>query len=263
VLLDLRYLVGHSVAWLQLFLSWPNLVWTVFILVGGLSLLFPAVRQVNRQGNLPWGYLLVIWLGSVMGLGMFSVWYADNYVIGLLPMFCLVGAREVDRLFSFFEEAVGDLSVRRAIASVSTVGVAIVVTFLAWPGVLETITYDPLQLDQALLYVRQNYQDGDAVATFAPHASLIALGHVDFYAQEKAYPSTETQAGRVDIWTGTPVMDSVAKLRNVLNMHERVWLVLHRENWQHHYSDGYRELVNERMVRVFDGTGTLVYLSEP
>ena len=67
----------------------------------------------------------------------------------------------------------------------------------------------------------------------------------------------------MDIWTGTPVMDSMEKLKNVLDVHERVWLILHRENWQRHYSDAYREIVNERMTRVFDGTGTLVYLSEP
>jgi hypothetical protein len=137
------------------------------------------------------------------------------------------------------------------------------VTCLAWPGVLETITYDSLQLDQALQYVRRYYQNGDTVAAFAPHASLVALGHVDFYAQERGYPYIETQAGRADIWTGTPVLDSVEKLGNVLDTHRRVWLIVHRENWQRHYSDAYRELVDRRMTRVFDGTGTLVYLSKP
>jgi hypothetical protein len=263
MLLDVRYLVSHSVAWLQVFLAWPNLIWTVLILAGAFALLLPAAREASQQDNPPWVYLLIIWLGSVVGLATFSVWYADNYVIGLLPLFYLLGARELDRLSVFLERTAGNLGVRRAVAWVSTASAAMLVTFLAWPGVLETITYDSLQLDQALQYVHRYYQNGDTVAAFAPHASLVALGHVDFYAQERGYPYTETQVGRVDIWTGTPVLDSVEKLGSVLDTHRRVWLILHRANWQRHYSDAYRELVDGRMTRVFDGTGTLVYLSKP
>jgi len=101
------------------------------------------------------------------------------------------------------------------------------------------------------------------VATFAPHASLLTVGEVDFYAQESGYPFLETPTGRVDIWTGTPVLDSVEGLSDLLEDGRRVWLIVHRENWQRHYSETYRTFVEQRMDVAFDGTGTRVYVFDP
>jgi hypothetical protein len=138
-----------------------------------------------------------------------------------------------------------------------------VLAVLVWPGVRRTITHDPLQLDEALEYVQVRQREDDVIAVFAPHAALIVFGRVDYYAQERGYPSIEGGSGRVDIWTGTPVLDSVEELNAVLGTGERVWLIVHRENWWRHYSDEYRDVVDARMERVFDGSGTLVYFLEP
>jgi 4-amino-4-deoxy-L-arabinose transferase-like glycosyltransferase len=264
VWLDAGYLVSHGLAWMQLFLTWPDLIWTVFIIVGALAFLLRLARKASQQEDVPWVYLLMIWSGSVIGLGVFSVWYADNYVIGLLPLFDLLGGRELDGLCCAIEEGVGS-SARRTVAWGATMVLIMLLLLLTGRSVLETVTVDTLQLDQALDYVRQRWQEGDTVAAFAPHASLVTLGDVDFYAQEMGFPSTETDLGRVDIWTGAPVLDSVEKLEHVLDTHKRVWLIVHRENWnsQRHYSDDYREVVAARMELVFDGAGTWVYLSEP
>jgi hypothetical protein len=244
-----------------MFIAWPSLIWTVLILVGAFTWLLRVVRGTSRQDDVLWVYLLVTWLGSVIGLGVFSTWYADNYIIGVVPVFCLLGARELDGLVGDIERAVRRERSRRWVAGVTTAGLLTLVAVLAWPSALETVTTDSLELAQALRYVEQQYRDGDTVATFAPHASLVTLGRVDFYAQERGYPFIETELGRVDIWTGTPVLGSVEKLEAVLDTPERVWLIVHRDNWQRHYSDGYRELVEARMTRVFDGAGTLVYLA--
>jgi len=261
LLTNVGYLVSHVVAWMHLFLIWPNLIWTALILAGVLALLLRLVRKVDRPDDPRWSYLLITWLGSVVGLGVFAVWHADAYVFGLLPLFYLLSARELDRLCIAVGEAVERSGARRAVAWASTIVVSLLVGLLAWPGALETVTYDPLQLDQALDYVRQHWREGDTVATFAPHTSLITLGRVDFYAQEYGYPFIETEAGRVDMWTGAPVLDSVEKLDHVLDTRRRVWLIVHREDWQRNYSAAYRGRVEARMVRVFDGAGTLVYLS--
>ena len=118
-------------------------------------------------------------------------------------------------------------------------------------------------LDEALEHVRVRQREDDVIAVFAPHTALIVFGRVDYYAQEHGYPSIEGESGRVDIWTGTPVLDSVDELTTVLDAGERVWLIVHRDNWQRHYTDDYRDIVDARMERVFDGTGTLVYFLEP
>ncbi len=261
LLLDVGYLVTHGLAWMKHFLTWPNLVWAALILAGMLLLL---MRKADRRDDPPWCYLMIIWLGSVVGLGVFSRWYGSNYIVGLTPFFYLLSARELDGLCSAIERA-SSLSNARRMVWVCSVAVIILALFLAWPGVLETVTHDPVQLDQALHYVHQRLQNGDVVATYAPPVSLVALGRVDFYALEYGNECIETEAGRVDIWTGSPVLDSVERLGDVLNSNERVWLIVDRESWdwQRHYSDAYRTLAETRMVRVFDGTGTMVYLSEP
>jgi 4-amino-4-deoxy-L-arabinose transferase-like glycosyltransferase len=261
VLTDLGYLASHILAWLRIFVAWPSLIWMALILVGALARSLRLIRGTGWQDDVPWGYLLIIWSGSVIGLGVFSTWYADNYIVGVLPLFCLLGARELDGLSSDVEQTVREKRTQRWVARVATVGLLVLVTFLAWPSVLETVTADPLQLAQALRYVEQHRRDGDIIAAFAPHASLVALGQVDYYAQERGYPFIETQLGRVDIWTGTPVLDSAEKLEAVLDTRERVWLIVHGDNWHRHYSDRYRGLVEARMTQVFGGTGTLVYLA--
>lgn len=261
-LADASHLLLRGIAWMRLFIGWPNLIWTLMILTGLVALSLRMTRKTIRKDDPHWSYLLIIWAGTVVGLGMFSTFYADNYVIGLFPYFCLLSARELDTLCAIVEGAVVDPGARRIAACLTTAAVAALATLLALPGALKTVTFDPLQLDQALCYVRQHWQDSDVVATFAPHASVITLGRVDFYAQEFGYPHVEAAAGRVDIWTGSPVLDSAEELEEVLDKHQRIWLIVHRENWQIHYSDAYRKWVEAHMVLVFDGTGTLVYLSK-
>jgi 4-amino-4-deoxy-L-arabinose transferase-like glycosyltransferase len=261
VLADPVYLASHTLAWLQMFVAWPSSIWTMLIFVGAFTRLLRLMRGTSQPDDVSWGYLFITWLGSVIGLGVFSTWYADNYIIGMLPVFCLLGARELDGLWSDVERAVRKERSRRWVAGVTTASLLTLVTVLAWPSVSETVTTDSLDLAQALRYVEQHYRDGDTVATFAPPASLVTLGRVDFYAQERGYPFIETELGRVDIWTGTPVLGSIEKLEAVLDTPGRVWLIVHRDNWQRHYSDGYRELVEARMTRVFDGADALVYLA--
>ncbi len=270
VLLNVGYVVGHVLAWMRLFLTGPALVWMVFVVVGLLTRLLTWWRGLRhpdlsrgQMGDLPWMYLLLIWLGSLVGLGVFSVWYADNYVIGLTPLFYLLAARELNRMAGIVEEAVGRMGSRRRAQWEGTVVLIVVVALLAAPTAVRTVREDPLQLDQALDFVRRHWQAGDVVATFAPHASLLTVGEADFYAQESGYPFLETPTGRVDIWTGTPVLDSVEGLDDLLGEGRRVWLIVHRENWQRHYSEAYRAFVERRMDVVFDGTGTRVYLFSP
>jgi 4-amino-4-deoxy-L-arabinose transferase-like glycosyltransferase len=255
--------VGHhllrGIAWMRLFVGWPNLIWAVMIVTGLVALSLRLARKKIRQDDPHWSYLLIIWVGSVVGLGVFSKFYADNYVIGLFPYFCLLSARELDTLCAAIEDTVVDPGARRITAWLTTAAVAALAALLVFPGALKTVTSDPLQMDRALCYVRQHWQDGDVVATFAPHASAITLGQVDFYAQEFGAAIT---ADRVDIWTGSPVLDSVEEFADVLGRNQRVWLIVHRENWQRHYSAAYRKWTEAHMVLVFDGTGTLVYLSE-
>jgi hypothetical protein len=263
VLTDPGYFVSRLIAWFRVFVTWPNLVWAAMLLTSVFTLLFRLARRAGRSDDPPTLYLLVIWLGSVVGLGVFSVWYADPYVFALLPLFYLLGAGVLDVLCGLVEEVAERPKARRVVGVTSTAFVLVLMVALVWQGIRQTVTYDPLQLDGALDYVRLHRREGDTVAAFSPSAALIALGRVDFYAQEHGYPFIEVEAGRVDIWTGTPVLDSAEELATVLDARERVWLIVHRENWQRHYSDDYRGLVETRMARVFDGSGTLVYLSEP
>ena len=261
-LADAGHLLLRGIAWMRLFVDWPNLIWAVMILTGLVALSLRLARKKIQQDDPHWSFLLITWAGSVIGLGMFSLWYADNYVSGLFPFFYLLSARELDRLCTAIEGTVASPVARRTAAWLTTAVVTALAVLLALPSATKTVIFDPMQLDQALRYVRQHWQDGDIVATFAPHASVITLGRVDFYAQEFAYPHIETAAGRVDIWTGSPVLDSAEELEDVLDEHQRIWLIVHRENWQIDYSDAYRQWVEAHMVLVFDGTGTLVYLSK-
>lgn len=263
VLLDAGYLLSRLIPWYSAFVIWPNLVWATVLLADVLALLLRLARKSARPDDAHAVYLLVIWLGTVTGLAIFSVWFGDSYTLALLPMFHLLSAKALDVMCGLVQVAMRRARARRVAQVVSTAIVLVVMMALVWPGVRRTVTYDPLQLDKALEYVRLHQREDDVIAAFAPHAALLVLGRVDYYAQEHGYPSIEGESGRVDIWTGTPVLDSVEELTAVLDAGERVWLIVHRENWQRHYTDAYREVVDARMERVFDGTGTLVYFMEP
>ncbi len=255
--------IGRVLAWMRLFLVWPNLVWFTLVVVGIVMVTMRLMHRTVRSDDLMWLYLLVTWLGSVVGLGIFSIWYADSYIIGLTPLFYLTAARELDELGSVIAAAVRRQDARSVAAWVLTSVIAASVALLSGPSVVDALTYDSVQLKPALDYVRTHLRDEDVLATFAPYASLLTVGRVDFYGQERGFPFIETEAGRVDIWTGTPALDSVEDLAALLDTQHRVWLIAPRENWQRHYSEDYRDLVEARMTLVFDGTGTLVYLSQP
>jgi 4-amino-4-deoxy-L-arabinose transferase-like glycosyltransferase len=263
ILLDAGYLLSRLIPWYSAFFIWPNLVWATVILTDVLALLLRLARRTARPDDAHAVYLLIIWLGTVTGLAIFSVWFGDSYTLALLPLFHLLGAKALDVLCGLVQAGVGRARARRVAQVVSTALVLVVMVALVWPGVRRTIADDPLQLDEALEYVRVRQREDDVIAVFAPHAALIVFGRVDYYAQEHGYPSIEGDSGRVDIWTGTPVLDSVEELNAVLDAGGRVWLIVHRENWRRHYSDEYRDIVDARMERVFDGSGTLVYFMEP
>jgi len=252
------YVLTHLLVWMQSFIAWPNLIWSALILAGLLGLSLRLLRHSGQPGDAYWSYVLLVWLGNIVGLSIFSIWYSPGYVFALLPFFYLAAAGELDRLYVVIQEAG-----RQQAVVVSFAATLLLIVGLMAPGAWRTVSYDPLQLEQALGVVREHLRQEDIVASFAPHASLIVLGRVDFYAQEQGYPFVETHKGRVDMWTASPILDSVEKLDRLLDGAHRVWLIVHRQDWQRHYSATYRQRVEARMELVFDGSGTLVYVSKP
>jgi hypothetical protein len=115
--------------------------------------------------------------------------------------------------------------------------------------------------DQAFHYVREHWQEGDAVIGPLPSVAGTYLGRCDGYALQNGYEEYLVWKGSqaVDRWTGAPLIDSVAAFERQFNRGQRVWFVIDDTRWEGRYTPDFRDYVKQHALVMYQPFAVTVY----
>jgi hypothetical protein len=138
----------------------------------------------------------------------------------------------------------------------------------AWPATSALLSRTGSDYDTAFGYVRDHWQEGDAVLTGTPAAAAFYLGHNDYYAVSGtggyAYRILERDGRKVERWLGSPWLETDEEIHAVLSGLPRVWLILERWGLIKEY---YSSLTMQRILAMTDfvreDSGIIVLRSRP
>lgn len=243
------------------FLSRGRIIPTILAL-GGLGFLFRERRHEAR--------LKVAFLYLILGLALVEMatligqsWQQPRYIFLLLPIFFLCSAISLEALLSQGERALGRVTVLAPGISFLLTAIALSVFLLfSVPGAIVASRQRELGYEQAFSYVRERWHESDKVMTVSPAACGVCLPRCDFFAIQKGYEiyvMRERGGIWIDRWVGSPLLDSVEALGEVLQGGSRVWFVVDRERFPSRYEGDFKELVEKEMTIVFQEEGVSVF----
>jgi len=246
------------------FFTTPNRLIPSLLLGGGL--LWHFSRSQAPGGRRPVMALAVllacVWLEALLVVGV--TWREPRYLYPLLPLLFL-GAEGVVSL------ALQGLIGRGEQPASHRLPVLFVALFVLWIGLQASptaraaTTRDEWGYDRALAVVGQQWATGDALATIAPAAALVTLGHCDYLAVEEGAQAliVERNGHRVDGWTALPLLDSAGRLAEALQTHPRLWFVADEARLNSHFSPEFLHLLWDRSDLVAFERGVFVFRSRP
>jgi len=117
--------------------------------------------------------------------------------------------------------------------------------------------------DRAMRYVVDQWRQGDVILMASPPVCAVYLDRCDYYAIQKAYEGyvVDREGEPVDVWTGTPLLNTVEGLREVLKENGRVWFVVDGWRLATRYELDFVQLVAEQMDVVHEVQGVKILLS--
>jgi len=263
------------------FLQVENLPLTILFALGLIYLLVHAARVTirrrlsvgpmgedgNRQRNLAFLYLIFcpVWL-AIVTIG--GVSYSNpRYAFMILPLFLLISAAMMELLVRLLgaawhaRVANSRYSFRASLPSwVIGCLLVVVVGAVYLPGAISALDDQQPGYDHAAEYVRSRLREGDAVMTLSPPVAAVHLGGCDYFAIQRRYEDrvVEKDGELVDMWTGAPLLNSVAELEAVLTQYERVWLFADNERMARRYDLDFLQYVVEQMEGIEDIEGVKV-----
>jgi len=130
-------------------------------------------------------------------------------------------------------------------------GLALIV--YTWPTTWSMLERTGADYDTAFEYVRDHWQEGDAVLTGTPAAAALYLDRNDYYAVRGtggyAYRILERDGKKVDRWMGSPWLETDTEIHSVISTSSPVWLVLERWGLIEEY---YSPLTMQRILATTD-----------
>ena len=140
--------------------------------------------------------------------------------------------------------------------------VAAVLLFL--PAARATIAQQEWGYDLAFEFLRERWQEGDAVLTIVPFACELYVPQCDYYASGVGYEEyVFDQSGvLIDRWVGAPLLSSASELESVLNDSSRTWLVVDGWRLAARFDLEFVRTVAEQMDVVHEVQGVRVLLAE-
>ena len=154
------------------------------------------------------------------------------------------------------------LPIRGALVGLTAV-LILLSAWLAYPDTRGATTREEWGYDRAMAVVGEAWVEGDALATIAPMAAFVHLGHCDYLAIEEGGSAlmVERDGRRLDSWTGLPLLDSPERLVEALEVHSRLWFVADEVRLNRHFSPDYLRLLWDRFDLMAFERGTFVFRS--
>lgn len=253
---------------------------TLLFLVGFLYLLILALRGSRRPGSSfeeeKWGlaFLYILFLvaaGQIIFL-LGPAWGDEpRYLFFLLPLFFLAASETFHQAVLFFESLSrrlfprwGEVGGSPANSWAMLMAVTLSVVVMAWPYLSRGVQFkQEWGYDLAFGYVGERWQEGDVVATVAPLACWVTLGHCDYFVNQKPYETyaLEREGVLVGAVSGLPVVLTRRGMEEILQRHSRVWFIVDEGRLRTRYSPAFVQLIWDRMDLVANERGALVFLS--
>ena len=243
-----------------------------------LSVLVTLYRLLRRRAvfaDMVRLFLALFW-GLVifeMGALLTDTWSKSRYVFILaLPAFLLLSAGGLAQLLDLLLAGATQLSRGRLRLSwaqpvvAGLAGVALIAVQLgqaAWNTAHIQGTGD---YNTAFAYVREQWQRGDKVMTIHPSAAWLYLERTDYYANQATAAvltgeSEQDENNLVDRFTGSPLIDSVAKLNATLAQNRRLWFVVDHVRLFERFEPFFTQQILAQMDLVKQTGDTEVFLS--
>lgn len=239
--------------------------------VNGLGLLLIGYRLLRRTttfadvaGLFLAGLTLLIMLEHVLLLS--RAWQDPRYFfITVLPAYFLLTAFNMSQLLT---------GISRTDFSPSLIGLLLIGLMwgpLAWQTAHPT---SPGGYKTAFEFVSHNWQAGDRLMTFQPAAAYLYLGQVDYYANqvtakvitqpdESANQPAETETDLVDRYVGSPLVNSVTELNELLAQQSRLWFVVDEWRLYNRYDPFFSQQIMAQMDLVAEFGDVYVFRSRP
>jgi 4-amino-4-deoxy-L-arabinose transferase-like glycosyltransferase len=259
------------------FFMTPAYKWFVFaILVALLATFYRVLRRPPTFSDIAFLFLTLFVAVVVMEIGALLTenWQKARYLIILtLPAFFLLAAESLTRLLRGLAHLVTSLSgdaIRRRWVQTMVPVAGIVAVVGAWgPAALDiSDTRGTGNYHTAFAFVHKNWQPGDRVMTIHPSAAYLYLGRCDYYANQvsaKVFSEDEAEAegSLIDRYTGSPLIDTVEGLNEVLAEGNRIWFVVGTSRLYRRYDPFFVQQILAQMDLAHHTGGVLVFLSRP
>jgi hypothetical protein len=246
------------------FLEPNRLLPTLFVLGGVLWLL---VQRKKGMPNWGWPVLSLAFIIAVVTLEMSLFvgieWRHHRYLYPLTPLFFLAAEGTAVPALVALVQRVPSSHRRWASAGLVTLSLAIIV-WAGYPGAASAATNEERGYDQALAVVRENWSEGDALATIVPAAAFVILDRCDYLPIQQGVelvPKIESRGRYVDSWTQLPLLSSPDELAEALDAHPRLWFVVDDARLERHFNRDYLQMLWQRFDLVDVRRGALVFRS--
>lgn len=273
--------LGSAVKFLAREFGVPHHLWLSVVAVWGGVAMF--VLWLYRHKRDAWRSkvscrVLYLWVISAIPIvemiTLLEPWRRNpRYLIMILPWFYLVAAMGWEMALRLLTERHERGAGYRMLHMGGWVTVAALMLLQArgiWLDLWVAFCTPEPAYEQAFAYVRDAWQDGDALITMnTPGAALLA-GYVDYFAaQEDAeqfllrsgVEAPHRSQGQVDRWMGAPWLGTAGELMRVLNEHPRAWFVTDTIRLPVYYRGDWLAVLNTQMKRVWSGDEALVYVT--
>jgi 4-amino-4-deoxy-L-arabinose transferase-like glycosyltransferase len=228
-------LMASCNAYLSFFLHPDQVFLTVLF---GAGLIY-ALREITTRGRVleaarkRWleslAFLSLVF--ALIALEMFIAggarWSDPRYFFMILPLFILGASGSLDRILALMWERLPTAGSDDSYSGIvripswpvlcSLVGMIAVVYV---PRVNSIMSQQIEGHDRAMEYVGGHWQEGDVIITASPPVCAVYLDHCDYFAMQKGYEGYVIDRGgqTVDVWTGTPLLNSVDRLKETLRI---------------------------------------------
>ncbi len=268
-------LMGGLRAYLSFFLHPDQVLLTALCILAFAHALLAITRdrknldQVEERWLRSVAFLYVVLLVIVaeMLVAGGERWSEARYFIMVLPFLVLIASSGLDRTVVSVRglaERAGSGRLSGIASGAALYSLVVLIGLAHLPGMHAVVSRQIEGHDRAMRYVMDQWREGDVILMASPPVCAVYLDHCDYYAIQRWYEGyvVDREGESVDVWTGTPLLNTVEGLREVLRENERVWFVVDGWRLATRYELDFLQIVAEQMDTVEEVQGVKILLSD-
>jgi 4-amino-4-deoxy-L-arabinose transferase-like glycosyltransferase len=204
--------------------------------------------------------LVTILVQTILIIG--STWQSTRYLLFAAPLLFLLAGAGLEGVAVWLTPRVP-----RAADKIAA-GFTVVVLLLFLPAAVRAANTSEIAYDLAFDYVGERWIANDRLATLAPAAAWIGLGHVDYFALGNTFEEFVWQRDGqwYDKWVGAPLIHTALELDTALDEAEAagatLWLVTDEPRLLQRYDSDFAQTVWDRMSLVYAEGRAQVFRSQ-